>query len=78
MTTNTNTTTPTTDQFIRVKELAATFGVSATSIWGWCNPKDRRHKPDFPKPIKLSANTTVWSLNAVNAYIGKLAEQAAN
>ena len=58
---------------IRAKDGAKRFNVSLATWWNWNNPKSRHYKPDFPKPIKVSANVTGWLENEVNAYIEKLA-----
>ncbi|WP_193618397.1 helix-turn-helix transcriptional regulator [Neisseria mucosa] len=41
----------------------------------------RHHRPDFPKPIKLSENITGWLSSEIEEYLGKLAakrEEQAN
>ena len=45
---------------LRVNDTARVMGVSRATIWNWANPKSRHHRPDFPKPIKLSENITGW------------------
>ena len=45
---------------LRVNDTARVMGVSRATIWNWVNPKSRHHRPDFPKPIKLSENITGW------------------
>lgn len=42
-------------QFYRLKQLKQRLGVSGSSIWAWVKAGK------FPKPIKLSENTTAWS-----------------
>lgn len=49
---------------IRVKPLAERLSVSVATLWRWA-----KTRPDFPKPIKLGPNTTVWSLAAVDAWM---------
>ena len=61
------------DVIIRPKQTAAAFGVSVSTLWNWVNPKSRQHRPDFPKPIKVSANATGWLESEVSSYIQKLA-----
>ena len=66
---------------LRVNDTARVMGVSRATIWNWANPKSRHFRPDFPKPIKLSANITGWLASEIDDYIGKLAakrEEQAN
>ena len=60
---------------IRPKQAAALFGVSLSTLWNWNNPKHRLYRPDFPKPFKVSANTTGWLQSEIDGYICKLAEK---
>ena len=60
------------------KEKTLTIGkypaVSLSTLWNWNNPKHRLYRPDFPKPFKVSANTTGWLQSEIDGYICKLAE----
>lgn len=58
---------------LRADDTARALGVSRATIWNWANPKSRHFRPDFPKPIKLSANITGWLASEIDDYIGKLA-----
>ena len=49
-------------QFYRLPQLKARLNVSGSSIWAWV----RAGK--FPKPIKLSENTTAWNAVDVEAW----------
>ncbi|MEO8022100.1 AlpA family phage regulatory protein [Polaromonas sp.] len=40
---------------VRVQQAGVLMGVSANTIWRWA-----KTRPDFPRPIKLSPQTTVW------------------
>lgn len=53
---------------IRPKQAAALFGVSLSTLWNWNNPKHRLYRPDFPKPFKVSANTTGWLQSEIDGY----------
>lgn len=44
----------------RVREICG--GVAPSTIWAWVKAGT------FPKPIKLSANTTAWEAQAVDAW----------
>jgi conserved domain protein len=59
---------------IRPKQTAAMFGVSLSTVWNWNNPKHKQFRPDFPKPIKVSANATGWLQSELEDYLQKLAE----
>lgn len=66
---------------LRADDTARALGVSRATIWNWANPKSRHHRPDFPKPIKLSENITGWLSSEIEEYLGKLAakrEEQAN
>lgn len=58
---------------LRVNDTARIMGVSRATIWNWANPKSRHYRPDFPKPIKLSASITGWLSSEIDEYISKLA-----
>ena len=60
-------------KLIRAKELAELLSVSDTIIWNWVNPNNRRYRPNFPKPIKISPNVTAWRENEIIAYLDQLA-----
>ena len=49
-------------QFYRLPHLKQRLGVSGSSIWAWVKAGT------FPKPIKLSANTTAWEAQAVERW----------
>jgi prophage regulatory protein len=55
-------TTPHPAQFYRLFHLKQRLGVSGSSIWAWVK------KGTFPKPIKLSQNTTAWNAADVEAW----------
>ena len=58
---------------LRVNDTARVMGVSRATIWNWVNPKSRHHRPDFPKPIKLSDNISDWLSSEIEEYLNKLA-----
>ncbi|MFU8617314.1 helix-turn-helix transcriptional regulator [Neisseria sp. LACPHL-SPEC-2024-00856] len=58
---------------LRINQVAEHLGVSRSSIRGWCDPKSRHHRPDFPRPFKVSANVVGWLSSEIDDYIGKLA-----
>ncbi|PTR14516.1 MULTISPECIES: helix-turn-helix transcriptional regulator [unclassified Nitrosospira] len=49
-------------QFYRLPQLKARLNVSGSAIWAWIK------KGTFPKPIKLSENTTAWNAADVEAW----------
>lgn len=49
-------------KFYRLPQVKAYLGVSGSSIWAWVK------QGKFPKPIKLSENTTAWSAADVEAW----------
>jgi len=50
-------------QFYRLSHLKAKLSVSGSTIWAWV----RAGK--FPKPIKLSENTTAWNAEDVEMWV---------
>jgi prophage regulatory protein len=58
---------------IRIAQLASTKGkpgllpISPATCWRWVR------EGKLPKPFKLSAGTTVWSLPAIEAFIAEKA-----
>lgn len=59
-----NTATPTTFYRLpKVREICG--GVSASTVWSWVKNSD---KTGFPRPIKLSANCTVFSAQEIEAW----------
>lgn len=54
--------TPHPAQFYRLPQLKTRLNVSGSSIWAWVKAGK------FPKPIKLSENTTAWSAADVDAW----------
>ena len=43
-------------KYMRVKQVAARYGVSSATIWRWSNDLD-----GFPKPLRIKRGTTAWS-----------------
>jgi predicted DNA-binding transcriptional regulator AlpA len=59
-----NTTTLTTFYRLpKVREICG--GVSASTVWAWVKQSD---KTGFPRPIKLSANCTVFSAQEIETW----------
>lgn len=57
-----NATQSTTPQFYRLPQLKSHLNVSGSSIWAWVK------QGKFPKPVKLSENTTAWLVADVEAW----------
>ena len=53
---------PNSIQFYRLSQLKTRLNVSGSSIWAWAKAGK------FPKPIKLSENTTVWDAAEVEEW----------
>jgi len=49
---------------LRARDAAPYLGIALSTLW-W----KARTDPDFPKPRKLSARTTVWSRAELDAYL---------
>jgi len=50
-------------QFYRLPQLKEKLGVSGSSIWAWVKAGK------FPKPIKLSENTSAWDATDIEAWV---------
>ena len=60
---------------LRINQVSERLGVSRSTIWNWGDPKSRHHRPDFPRPFKVSANVIGWLSSEIDDYIGKLAAE---
>jgi len=49
-------------KFLRLKQVKARYGVSGSSIWSWVK------QGKFPKPVKLSENTSAWVTEELDAH----------
>ena len=49
---------------IRPAKVKAKLDIGLSTLWAWC-----KSKPDFPKPFKLSARTTVFFEDEIDAYL---------
>lgn len=58
--------------FLSDKQVAARYGVSRPTIWGWL-----RKDPTFPKPVPLSPGCTRWKLAEIEAWEAAKAGEAA-
>ena len=50
-------------QLLRPRTLATALGVSATTLWRWSK------SPDFPKAIRLGANTIAFDAQDIARWI---------
>lgn len=50
------------------------LGVGKTTFQDWQNPKSKRYRPDFPKKIRLGANSVGYLESEINAFIQSLAD----
>lgn len=48
--------------FYRLPQVKARLGISQSSVWLWIR------KGKFPKPVKLSENTTAWNAAEIDAW----------
>lgn len=61
-------------QILRIQKTAEILGISIPTIW-----RKAKKEPDFPQPVKLSANVTGFIADEVQAYLErKVAEYRAN
>lgn len=57
-------------KFYRLPQVCTYLGVSRSTIWNWCK------KGTFPKPIKLSENTTAWHFSDIEAWANNRIENS--
>jgi predicted DNA-binding transcriptional regulator AlpA len=48
----------------RPKQAAAHLSISRSTLWAWA-----KTRKGFPRPIKLGERTTVFDLNAIDAFV---------
>jgi len=48
---------------LRAPKAAALLGIAVPTLWRWT-----KNRPDFPKPIKLSARVTVWDAAQLESW----------
>lgn len=51
-------------QYARAKKAAAHFQISLSTLWGWA-----KNRNNFPKPLKAGRRTTLFDINAIDAYL---------
>nr|WP_025289921.1 AlpA family phage regulatory protein [Bibersteinia trehalosi] len=59
---------------LRRLETISRLGISKSTFSDWQNPKSKRYRPDFPKKIKLGANSVGYLESEINAFIQSLAD----
>ena len=64
-----------TSRILRAKAAAERLGISTATFLNKANPKSRHYHPDFPQPVKVSANVTGWIESEITAYIEKCATE---
>lgn len=61
-------------KIIRRLDVLSRLGISKSTFSDWQNPKSKRYRPDFPKKIKLGANSVGYLESEINAFIQSLAD----
>lgn len=59
-------------RILRINEVFKLLGCSKSTLYNYLNPSSEYYKPDFPKPIKLSARSIGWKAADIYAYIDSL------
>mgnify|MGYP001568737467 FL=1 len=61
-------------QILRIQKTAEILGISVPTVW-----RKAKTEPDFPQPVKLSANVTGFVADEVQSYLErKVAEYREN
>ncbi|WP_324682525.1 helix-turn-helix transcriptional regulator [Bibersteinia trehalosi] len=61
-------------KIIRRLDVLSRLGISKSTFSDWQNPKSKRYRPDFPKKIRLGANSVGYLESEINAFIQSLAD----
>jgi len=56
---------------LRPAKAAEKLGIGLSTLWAWA-----KHDPEFPRPVKLGAATTVFLEHELDAYLAKCASQS--
>lgn len=55
---------------LRRRDVEARTGLSRSTIYDWINPKCKRYKPDFPKPVNLGGGASVgWVESEIEGWL---------
>lgn len=57
--------------FVRLSQILSVMPVSRSTWWA------KVKSGEYPKPVKLGANTTAWKAEDIHALIKKIAEKGA-
>lgn len=61
-------------KIIRRFDVLSRLGISKSTFSDWQNPKSKRYRPDFPKKIRLGANSIGYLESEINTFIQSLAD----
>lgn len=50
--------------YARAKQTAVHFSISTSSLWSWA-----KHRIGFPKPMRAGLRTTLFDINAIEAFL---------
>lgn len=50
--------------YARARKAAAHFQIGKSTLWAWA-----ANRPGFPQPVKAGPKTTLFDLNAIDAYL---------
>ena len=59
---------------LNIREVAQKISAGKSTIYDWMNPKSKRYKPDFPKPLKsmgginrsIESEIDAWVMSKIN------------
>ena len=54
-------------QYYRVGQVAQYYGIGVSTVWNRA-----KNDPEFPKPFRLGARTTVWAKSELDDYAEKM------
>lgn len=60
----TNAPTPSAPQYARARTASKHFNISESTLWLWA-----KTRPGFPQPLKAGPRTTLFEINAIDAFL---------
>lgn len=56
-------------QLLNISEVAQKISAGKSTIYDWMNPKSKRYKPDFPKPLQNMGGINRWIESEIDAWV---------
>ena len=56
-------------QLLNISEVAQKISAGKSTIYDWMNPKSKRYKPDFPKPLQNMGGINRWIESEIDDWV---------